>query len=122
MGWSPTLTWLRSGPEFRLHRSVLQPAFAKSKVGQYMAMQRKQALVYCKGMIEDPDNWMNAVRQFSVAVMLKIAYGLDVDGPDSPWIKLAEDSATAIGKSGAPGSSIMDMFPLSECPWTGIRG
>jgi hypothetical protein len=46
--------------------------------------------------------------------VLQISYGLDVDGPSSPWIKLAEDSANAIGKSGAPASSIMDRFPASR--------
>ncbi|KAK3685203.1 cytochrome P450 [Podospora appendiculata] len=114
MGWSPTLTWLRWGPKYHLHRRVLQPPFAKSKVAQYAAMQRMEALVCCKGMLDDPANWVTAVRQFAVAVVLGIAYGLDVDGPSSPWIKLAEDSAEAIGKSGPPGSSIMDLCPSTR--------
>ncbi|KAL2132834.1 hypothetical protein VTI74DRAFT_3233 [Chaetomium olivicolor] len=114
MGWSPTLTWLRWGPKYQLHRKVLQPPFAKSRVGQYTALQRKEALICCKGLIEDPENWLNAVRRFSVAVMLQIAYGIEVDGPGSPWIKLAEDTANAIGKSGAPASSIMDRFPATR--------
>lgn len=65
-------------------------------------------------MSDDPGNWVNSARRFSVAIMLDIAYGLDVDGPDSPWIKMAEDSATAIGKAGAPASSIMDRLPASK--------
>jgi hypothetical protein len=93
----------------------LQPPFTKSKAGQYAALQRREALVCCKGMIENSDNWVNSVRRFAVAIMLKIAYGLEVDGPSSPWIQLAEDAANAIGKSGAPASSIMDRFPVSEC-------
>lgn len=115
MGWAPTLTWLRWGPKYQLHRKVLQSPFVKSTVGQYQALQRKEALICCKGLIEDPENWLNAVRRFSVAIMLKIAYGIEVDGPDSPWIKLAEDTSNAIGKSGAPASSIMDRFPASMC-------
>lgn len=115
MGWSPTLTWLRWGPKYHLHRRILQPPFTKSKAGQYSALQRREALVCCKGMIENSDNWVNSVRRFAVAIMLKIAYGIEVDGPSSPWIQLAEDAANAIGKSGAPASSIMDRFPVSEC-------
>jgi len=114
MGWAPTLTWLRWGPKYQLHRRVLQPPFSKSKVGQYTAMQRKEALVCCKGMMDDPANWLSAVRRCSVAIVLKIAYGLDVDSPESPWIGLAERSASAIGRAGAPGSSIMDVFPASK--------
>lgn len=114
MGWSPTLTWLRWGPKFQLHRKFLQPPFTKSRVTQFSGKQRNEALIFCKGMIDDPANWVNSVRRFAVAIMLDIAYGLDVDGPDSPWIQMAQDSATAIGKAGAPASSIMDHLPASK--------
>ena len=114
MGWAPTLTWLRWGPKYNLHRRTLQPPFTKSKVSQYQDLQRKEALRCCKGMLEDPANWLTAVRRFSVAIVLKIAYGLEIDGPQSPWIKLAEDSSEAVGKSGAPASSIMDRFPAGK--------
>ncbi|KAK5656691.1 hypothetical protein OQA88_4237 [Cercophora sp. LCS_1] len=114
MGWSPTLTWLRWGPKYQLHRRVLQPAFSKSKIGQFVGLQRKEALICCKGLIEDAQNWPNAVRRCSVAIVLKIAYGLDVDSPTSKWIDMAEKSAQAIGKAGAPGSSIMDLFPATR--------
>lgn len=114
MGWSPTLTWLRWGPKYHLHRKVLQPPFKKSKVRQYQAHQRIEALILAKGILNSPEDWMNCVRRFSVAIVLKITYGLDVDSPTSPWIKLAEDSAIAVGKSGAPASSLMDRFPVSK--------
>ncbi|KAL2172494.1 hypothetical protein VTG60DRAFT_5248 [Thermothelomyces hinnuleus] len=114
MGWSPTLTWLRWGPKYQLHRRVLQPPFTKSKVGNYMAMQRREALSCCKGMVDDPEDWLRAVRRFSVAIVLKIAYGLEVEGQQSPWIQMAEDTAAAVGKSGAPASSIMDRLPATR--------
>ena len=114
MGWSPTLTWLRWGPKYHLHRKALQPPFTKTRVSQYATLQRKEALICCKGMIDHPDDWLNWARQFAVAIVLEIAYGLKVAGPSSPWIQLADDTANAIGKSGAPASSIMDRFPASE--------
>lgn len=114
MGWSPTLTWLRWGPKYQLHRKVLQPPFTKSRVSQYTAHQRKEALIFCKGLVGNPNDWLISVRRFSVAIVLQIAYGLEVEGPESQWIRLAEDTANAVGKSGAPASSIMDRFPASE--------
>ncbi|KAH8880599.1 cytochrome P450 [Thozetella sp. PMI_491] len=114
MGWSPTLTWLRWGPKYQLHRKTLQPPFTKSKVGQYVGIQRQEALTFCKGVLDRPKDWVIATRQFAVAVVLRISYGLEVDGPTSPWIKLAENSGNAIAKSGAPASSIMDRFPATR--------
>ncbi|KAH6626478.1 cytochrome P450 [Chaetomium sp. MPI-SDFR-AT-0129] len=114
MGWSPTLTWLRWGPKYQLHRKVLQPPFVKSKVAQYTALQRREALRFCLGAIDHPEDWLTAVRRFSVSIVLKIAYGIEVEGRDSPWIKLAGDTAHAVGKSGAPASSIMDRIPATR--------
>ncbi|KAK3297434.1 cytochrome P450 [Chaetomium fimeti] len=114
MGWSPTLTWLRWGPKYHLHRKVLQPPFTKSRVGQYTAHQRKEAFICCKNLIDNPNDWLSSVRRFSVAIVLQIAYGLGVEGPKSRWIQLADDTANAIGKSGAPASSIMDRFPATR--------
>ncbi|KAM7204731.1 cytochrome P450 1A2 [Naviculisporaceae sp. PSN 640] len=114
MGWSPTLTWLRWGSKCQLHRKALQHPFTKSKATLFADKQRKEALIFCQGAIDQPANWVNSVRRFAVAIMLNISYGLDVDGPASPWIKMAEDSATAIGKAGAPGSTIMDHLPATR--------
>ncbi|KAL1841486.1 hypothetical protein VTK73DRAFT_3467 [Phialemonium thermophilum] len=114
MGWSPTLTWLRWGPKMQLHRRILQPPFTRSKVGQYMPLQRREALVCCKGFVDDPSDWVTAARRFALAIVLSISYGLEIDGPSSPWIRLAQESNNAIAKSGAPASSIMDRFPATR--------
>lgn len=115
MGWAPTLTWLRWGPKMQQHRRILQPAFSKAHVAQYQEHQKKQAALCMRNILDDAVNWQRATRQFAVAVMLNIAYGIDIDGPRSPWIKIAEDSAAAVGNSGAPASSIIDRFPASMC-------
>ena len=115
MGWAPTLTWLRWGPRMQRHRRILQPAFSKSQVRQYQDNQKKQALLCLKSIADDPNSWNNAIRRFAVAIVLNISFGVDVDGPDSPWIKIADDAAEAISNSGAPASSIVDRFPASKC-------
>ena len=118
MGWSPTLTWLPWGPKWQLNRRVLQTPLATSRVRDTHCrdLQHREALICCRTMMDDPAGWWNAVRRFSVAVMLDIAYGIEVDGPDSPWIKLADEASRAVGRSGAPASSIMDRVPISEQP------
>lgn len=114
MGWAPTLTWLRWGPQMQKHRKILQPAFSKSQIGQYQDNQRRQALLCLHSLLDSDADWNSAVRRFAVAIVLNISYGIDVEGPDSPWIKIADDAAAAIGNSGAPASSIIDRFPASK--------
>jgi cytochrome P450 len=114
MGWAPTLTWLRWGPKMQQHRKILQPAFSKAQVRQYQDNQQRQALICLRNMLDDQVNYLSAIRRFAVAIVLNISYGIDVESPDSPWIKIADDAAEAISNSGAPASSIIDRFPASK--------
>ncbi|EFX00004.1 cytochrome p450 monooxygenase [Grosmannia clavigera kw1407] len=114
MGWAPTLTWLRWGPQMQRHRRVLQPAFSKTQVRQHQDSQQKEALICLHNILDDAENWTGSIRQFAVAIVLNIAFGIDVDGPCSPWIKTADDAADAIGHSGAPARSIVDQFPATR--------
>lgn len=114
MGWAPTLTWLRWGPQMQRHRKILQPAFSKAQVQKYQANQERQALICLQSFLDAPSTWDSAVRRFAVAIVLNIGYGIDVDSAQSPWIKIADDAAEAISNSGAPASSIIDRFPASK--------
>lgn len=114
MGWAPTLTWLRWGPKMQQHRKILQPAFSKAQVRQYQDNQERQALICLRNMLDDQANYLSAIRRFAVAIVLNISYSIDVESPDSPWIKIADDAAEAISNSGAPASSIIDRFPASK--------
>lgn len=114
MGWGVTLTWLRWSPQMLLHRKMLQQPFSKSKVSQFQPSQRRQCLRSVQSIIQDTENWNKAIRRFTVAVVLNISYGIDIKGDDDPYIKLADDAAQAINNSGAPASSIVDRFPISE--------
>lgn len=114
MGWGVTLTWLRWSPQMLLHRKMLQQPFSKSKVSQFQPSQRRQCLRSVQSIIQDTEHWNKAIRRFTVAVVLNISYGIDIKGDDDPYIKLADDAAQAINNSGAPASSIVDRFPISE--------
>ena len=65
-------------------------------------------------MLDAQANYLTAIRRFAVAIVLNISYGIDVESPDRPWIKIADDAAEAISNSGAPASSIIDRFPASK--------
>jgi cytochrome P450 len=100
-----------------LHRKLLQPPFSKSKVSQYHSLQRREAIKAMQSIIrtnDDPMAWNNAIRMFAVAVVINIGFGVDIKDDKSPYIKIADNAATAISNAGAPASSIVDRFPASE--------
>lgn len=61
-----------------------------------------------------PLDWELELRRFAIGIVAKVAYGVDVDAIDHPWVKLSDDAGYATGHAGAPGSTIVDRFPAGE--------
>lgn len=112
MGWRMTLTFLRWGPHFRMHRKVLQKAFQKSNIIQFRSLQERETRVLLRGIIEQPHGWELAMRRFATAIVLGIGFGIHIKTDDDPFIQMAVDASYALGNGGAPGGTLVDFFPF----------
>ncbi|GJC89782.1 tryptamine 4-monooxygenase [Colletotrichum liriopes] len=112
MGWTKTLTFLRWGPDFRMHRSVLQKSFSRTNIVAYRELQQREALTLVKGIMKDPGSWETALRRFATAVVMSIGFGVDVESDDDTYIRIATDASYALGHGGAPAGTLVDFFPL----------
>ncbi|KAK6225704.1 cytochrome p450 [Colletotrichum tabaci] len=112
MGWRRTLTFLRWGPAFRMHRSVLQKSLSRTSIPAYRGLQQKEARTLVEGIVRDPGSWETALRRFATAVVMSIGFGVDVESDDDPYIRIAADASYALGHGGAPAGTLVDYFPL----------
>ncbi|KFZ16483.1 hypothetical protein V501_02223 [Pseudogymnoascus sp. VKM F-4519 (FW-2642)] len=112
MGWGMTLTFLRSGPKFQLHRKIIQSNFTKSAIVQYRTLQEREARIAVHSIMQDPTNWEASTRRFSSAIVLSIGFGITIDSNDHPYLKLTEDANFATTNGGSPASTIVDYFPI----------
>ncbi|KAH6888021.1 cytochrome P450 [Thelonectria olida] len=112
MGWRKTLTFLRWGPDFRKHRSVLQRVFQKTSITQYHPLQERESVVMLKGLLQKPVEWETIIRRFATAVVLGIGFGIKIDSDTDPFIQVAEDASYALGHGGAPAATPVDFFPF----------
>ncbi|KIV90822.1 hypothetical protein PV10_05430 [Exophiala mesophila] len=112
MGWGITLTFLRWGKQFKLHRKLLQTSFTQTACRAYRPIQEQEARQATSQILVNPREWDIILRQFSTAVVLRIGFGLGVTRRDDPYIRMAIDAEEATGKGGVPGASIVDFFPL----------
>ncbi|KAF4120872.1 Cytochrome P450 [Geosmithia morbida] len=118
MGWGKTLTFLRWGPEFRMHRRILQKSFQNSNIVQYRPLQQRESTLMLKGIVQKPDDWENIMRRFAAAIVLRIGFGIKIDSDADPFIQLAADASYALGHGGAPAGTPVDFFPiLKSMPW-----
>lgn len=112
MGWHKTLTFLRWGPSFRMHRRILQRSFQKSNIGQYRSLQEREAVVMLRGILDRPAAWETVLRRFSTAIALGIGFGIKIETEADPFVQVAADASYALGHGGAPAGTPVDFFPL----------
>ncbi|KAL7931015.1 cytochrome P450 [Trichoderma chlorosporum] len=112
MGWRKTLTFLRWGPSFRMHRRILQRSFQKSSIGQYRYLQEREAMALIRGIMDRPAAWETVLRRFSTAIALGVGFGIKIEADTDPFIRVAADASYALGHGGAPAGTPVDFFPL----------
>lgn len=112
MGWGKTLTFLRWGPDFRMHRRILQKSFQKSNIVQYQSLQERETALMLKGILNNPPEWENILRRFATAVVLGIGFGISIESDNDPFIQIAADASYALGHGGAPAGTPVDFFPF----------
>ncbi|KAL6871821.1 cytochrome P450 [Trichoderma novae-zelandiae] len=112
MGWHKTLTFLRWGPSFRMHRRVLQRSFQKGNIGQYRHLQEREAVALLGGITDRPAAWETVLRRFSTAIALGVGFGIKIETDMDPFVQVAADASYALGHGGAPAGTPVDFFPL----------
>ncbi|WDK10205.1 cytochrome P450 1A2 [Colletotrichum graminicola] len=112
MGWRKTLTFLRWGPEFRMHRSILQKSFSRTNIVAQRELQQREASTLVEGIMKDPTSWETALRRFATAVVMSIGFGVDVKSDSDPYVQIAIDASYALGHVGAPAGTLVDFFPF----------
>jgi cytochrome P450 len=112
MGWKKTLTFLRWGPAFRMHRKILQKSFQKSNILVYRQLQEKETLTLLKGIVRQPEDWERLTRRFATAIVMSIGFGIQIENDQDPYIQMAIDASYALGHGGAPAGTFVDFFPI----------
>lgn len=112
MGWGKTLTFLRWGNDFRVHRSILQKAFSNSSIVQYRSLQERETAIMLKGLAANPAEWKNVIRRLATAIVLGIGFGITIGSEKDAFVQVAADASWALGHGGAPAGTPVDFFPI----------
>ncbi|KAK5128728.1 hypothetical protein LTR85_000061 [Meristemomyces frigidus] len=108
-----TLTFMRYGAQWKMHRTVLQNNFTKSSIVKYQYIQEQEARQAVSSIVRDPPQWLLFTRRFASAVVLRIGFGVTIQRDDDPYIQIAADANLATSKGGNPGTALVDY-----APWT----
>lgn len=114
MGWGLTLTFLRWGPRFKLHRRLFQAAFTQSAVKTFRPMQTYEAHRAVRSLLASPQDWRDTTLLLTTSVIFRIAYGQEVKSASSRYTSMAREANNATTNGGIAGSSVVDVFPLAR--------
>ncbi|KAL1892883.1 hypothetical protein Sste5346_006776 [Sporothrix stenoceras] len=111
MGWGLTLTFLRWGQQFKLHRSLFQKTFTASNVKVFRPIQLHEARKAVVDLLEQPDKWEEATLLMTTSIIFRIAFGQEITDVSSPYCEMAAAANEATTNGGIAGTSLIDLFP-----------
>ncbi|PSR80864.1 cytochrome p450 monooxygenase [Coniella lustricola] len=114
MGWGLTLTFLRWGPRWKIHRRLFQTTLTQSAIKTFRPMQTQEAHKAVRSLLAAPQDWRDTTLLLTTSIIFRIAYGQEVKSSTSPYTAMAEAANKATTNGGIAGSTIVDIFPLAR--------
>ncbi|CAK7226696.1 hypothetical protein SBRCBS47491_006317 [Sporothrix bragantina] len=111
MGWGLTLTFLRWGQQFKLHRSLFQKTFMASNVKVFRPIQLHESRKAVIDLLANPESWEEATLLMTTSIIFRIAFGQEITDVSSPYCAMAAAANDATTNGGIAGTSLIDLFP-----------
>ncbi|KAG6915684.1 hypothetical protein DXG01_010412 [Tephrocybe rancida] len=115
MGWTRSLVFTGYGRRFQKHRRMAQQYLNMTKSFAYRPVQTQEAHIFLQSMVSGDSDHDKALRRYTTAVIMRIAYGHQITSDDDPYVDLTEAASYALSNAGSPGSTPVDFFPFREC-------
>jgi cytochrome P450 len=111
MGWGLTLTFLRWGPQFKLHRKLFQNTFTQSNVKTFRPIQEHECRKAVRSLIRDPEDWKDVTLLLTTSIIFRIAFGQEITDKNSPYCAMSKAANDATTNGGIAGATLVDIFP-----------
>ncbi|KAJ7620481.1 cytochrome P450 [Mycena polygramma] len=120
LGWDPSLTFLPYGKQFTKHRTMHQSYLGRHKVEEFKPVQTEEAQTLVRNLIEStPDRYEKCMSRFATGIITQIVAGHRITSNDDPYLRMSNMVLEAMAKTGPPGGSPVDFFPMLQHfpPW-----
>ncbi|KAF9562477.1 cytochrome P450 [Agrocybe pediades] len=100
-----------SDPRFKLYRRLLQTGLNPRAAKSYEPIQIQETQILLQNLLNAPDDFKIHIRRNAVAIILKVAYGYQVESNDDPLVQLIEETFKLGGIVNVPGKFWVEYFP-----------
>ncbi|KAJ7484173.1 cytochrome P450 [Mycena latifolia] len=118
--WSTTLSLMRYGKRFTLHRQLHQSYLSRHNCLEFRDMQTQEAHSLVENLLVAPyigvqqvyQQRTSALRRFSTGVISQIVAGHRICTDDDPYMQTTQALRESLGRAGIPGVTALDLFPF----------
>ncbi|KAJ3547606.1 hypothetical protein NM688_g5385 [Phlebia brevispora] len=114
VGYNKVLVLIPYGDRHRENRRFLHHVIgSRSQVKKrFDPLMEKEHHKFLRHVLHDPDHVQWHIRNLAGGIILNMAYGYEPQERDDPYVKLVEQVSREFSLSFAPGTFLVDVFPL----------
>jgi len=99
-------------PRFKILRSLLQTGLNPRASKTYRPIQTQEVQILLKGLLKSPEDFRGHMRRNAVAVILKVAYGYQVENDDDALVRVLDDGFKHLARLSVPGKYWVEFMPF----------
>ncbi|KAF8960140.1 cytochrome P450 [Flammula alnicola] len=111
MGWDFDFGFMNYGERWRQHRKLMHQAFNPSAADAYKPLQLRAAR-HLLAKLPNTKDLMGDIRHWAGDTIISLAYGINVQPRNDPYIMTAQEGVHPIFEAAKPGAFLVDQFPI----------
>ncbi|KAI0634016.1 cytochrome P450 [Trametes polyzona] len=111
-GWDWALPIMTYGMWWRRSRKAFHEFFSSAAIVDYRPIQLECAQRLISRLAKDPKRFSEHIRHCIGSGILRIAYGIDIEKENIPYMTIAEEALTTFAATFVPGKYLVETFPV----------
>ncbi|KAG5638039.1 hypothetical protein H0H81_002159 [Sphagnurus paluster] len=112
MGWSFNLGSMPYGDSWREHRRCITREFHPNAAARFQPHVHKATHGLLRRLLDEHDDVLDSLRQMAGETIMSVAYGLDVQEKEDPYILAAQRGTGPLTAAAVPGAFLVDALPI----------
>ncbi|KAH9478040.1 Cytochrome P450 monooxygenase 98 [Psilocybe cubensis] len=111
IGWDWLMSGMVYGEPWRERRKAFQQYFHVGNAHLYEPVQMQAVRKMLPRLLKEPEDFLSITRHALGSMALTLAYGLDIQEKNDPYLRVSEAAVKSIGEVAIPGAFLVDMIP-----------
>ncbi|KAJ3870814.1 cytochrome P450 [Lentinula edodes] len=113
VGWKGDLLFMSSGKVLNAHRKLFHQGrfkFHPTNSAIHRIHEKRALGIFLNSLIDTPEEWVSHIKQMIGAIIIGVAYGVQVQPKDDPNITAASKMYSVLNAASVPGAFLVDIL------------